>query len=223
MVSSDRRRRGAVRMRAMARHLLAAVTLALVAVPATAASTQLQARTLTEPARPGLPVSGALRGYVATAQVRVVVPTRWQPRPASAGVLRFTVTQNPSCHYNVIYGVSSELAPAGSAADRVAASLPVPGPRYVLDSGQRGSAAFRVVRLKTSNGRVGVSAAWSGVLTRRADIAPAGQVAWTDVSVNAISRKGDECHSGTWRQSLGPAIGDSLAVARVKLHFTRAK
>jgi hypothetical protein len=205
----------------MARHLLAAAALALVAVPATAASTRLQARTLTEPPWRGLPVSGALKNYVATAKVRIVVPAKWHSRKAT-NVMRFAVTQNPGCHYVVTYSVSSKLGPAGSAADRVAAALPVPGPRYMLDSGVRGSAAFRVIRLKTTDGRVRVVATWSGVLTRRADIAPAGQVAWTDVSVSAVSRKGDECHSGTWRQALGPAIGDSLAVARASLHFTRA-
>lgn len=179
--------------------------------------------TFTEPPRPGLAVSGALRDYVVTARARVVVPATWHRRRASAGVMRFAVTQNPACHYEVIYGVSSVLAASGSAGDRVTAALPAPGPRYVLDSGERGSAAFRVVRAKSRNGRVLVDAAWSGVLTRRADIAPAGQVAWADIRVSAHSRAGDECHSGTWREALGPAIGDSLAVARAKLHFTRAR
>jgi hypothetical protein len=207
----------------MARHLFAALAVAFAAAPAFAASTKLEARTFTEPPRPGLAVSGALRNDVVTATGRVVVPAAWHRRRASAGVLRFAVTQNPACHYEVIYGVSSVLGPAGSAADRVTAALPVPGPRYVLDSGERGSAAFRVIRRKSRNGQVLVAGAWSGVLTRRADIAPAGQVAWAEIHVSAHSRAGDECHAGTWRQALGPAIGDSLAVARAKLHFARAR
>jgi hypothetical protein len=209
-------------MLAMARPLVAALGLALLAVPATAASPRLDARTLTEPARPGLAISGALSDYAATAKARVVVPATWRRLRAGVGALRFAVTQNPGCHYAVGYRVVSALGPSGSAADRVAAELPATGPRYLLDSGERGSAAFRVVRLKSAGDQVRVNALWSGVLTRRADIAPSGQVAWTEIHVSAHSRPGDECHSGTWRQALGPAIGDSLAVARAKLHFTRA-
>ena len=59
------------------------------------------------------------------------------------------------------------------------------------------------------------------MLTRRDDVAPAGQVAWTELRVTAASRSGDECHAGTWREALGPVIGDSLAVARATLRFTR--
>jgi hypothetical protein len=209
-------------MLAMARNLIAVCAVALAAAPAVAASTQFDARTFTEPARPGLAVSGALSGNVVTASARVLVPAKWQRRSGGAGRLRFMVAQNPGCHYAVTYRVTSALGAEQSAADRVAAALPAPGPRYLLDSGARGSAAFRVVRLKSVAGRVRVDALWAGVLTRRADIAPAGQVAWAQVRVTARSRAGDECHSGTWRQALGPAIGDSLAVARAKLHFTRA-
>ena len=68
-----------------------------------------------------------------------------------------------------------------------------------------------------------LDALWAGVLTERTDIAPAGQVAWTEIRVTAVSRAGDECHSGTWRQALGPTIGDSLAVARTSLRFTKSR
>jgi hypothetical protein len=59
------------------------------------------------------------------------------------------------------------------------------------------------------------------VLTRRTDIVPAGQVAWSDVTVSAISRPGDECHSGTYRNRMGPQLGDALATARTTLTFDR--
>jgi hypothetical protein len=59
------------------------------------------------------------------------------------------------------------------------------------------------------------------VLTRRADIAPAGQQVWTELRATAVSRRGDECHSGTYRESLGPALGDALATARTRLRFVR--
>ena len=108
-----------------------------------------------------------------------------------------------------------------SAAAYVAAKLLAAGPQYLLDRGVRGSRAFRVVRQPGLGGRVRLDGLWAAVLTRRSDIAPSGQGAWIEIRVAAMSRAGDECHSGTWRQALGPAIGDSLAVARTSLHFTK--
>jgi hypothetical protein len=206
----------------MPRHLALVATLAF-AAPAIAAPSSFHSVNVTEPSTPGLTVTGPLARYRATATARVVVPTRWQRRSARAGRLRFAVRQNSACHYEVSYRVSSAIAPAGSAADLVARGLPARGPRYVLDSGQHGDAAFRVVRQKSAGGQVRLDALWMSVLTRRADIAPRGTVAWARISVTARSRKGDECHAGTWRESLGPDIGDSLAVSRAKLRFTAPK
>lgn len=179
-------------------------------------------RTLTEPASSGLPVTGPLSDLSAASRGRVIVPTRWQRRAATAGQLRFVTTQNAGCHYGVTYKVKSVLAPSQDAAAYVAARLPAAGPGYLLDSGARGNTAFRVVRQKGStSGRVRLDALWAGLLTRRADITPAGQVAWTEIRVTALSRPGDECHAGTYRDALGPTIGDSLAVARTTLHFAK--
>ncbi|HEX6388013.1 MAG TPA: hypothetical protein VFZ89_01150 [Solirubrobacteraceae bacterium] len=168
-------------------------------------------------------MTGPLSDLVATSRARVVVPLAWQRRDAPAGRLRFQTQNNPSCRYDLSYTVTSVLAPAADAADRVAARLPAAGPRYVLDSGERGNRAFRVVRRKSSGGQVRVDGLWAGLLTRRADVAPSGQIAWTEIRVTAASHRGDECHSGTWREALGPAIGDSLAVARTTLHFTKKR
>jgi hypothetical protein len=68
---------------------------------------------------------------------------------------------------------------------------------------------------------VRIEALWARILTRRDDIVPAGQVAWTEIRVAAASRPGDECHSGTWRVVMGPAISDALATARASLRFVR--
>lgn len=179
-------------------------------------------RTFTEPANPGLAVTGVLSGLRATSTARVVVPTSWRSLAAPAGRLRFLTINNPSCRYTVTYTLRSVLAPGQDASAYVAAGLAPRSSRYLLDSGVHGSRAFRVVRQPGIGGRVRLDALWAAVLTRRADIAPAGQVAWTEIRVSAVSRAGDECHSGTWRQVLGPAIGDSLAVARTGLRFTKA-
>lgn len=209
-------------MGAMKRRLLMPSVLALsLALPAAAATSRFEARTFTEPAKPGLAVTGALSNYVATATAHVVVPVKWHRRAAPAGRLRFATTQNPSCRYSLVYTVRSVIAAPGTAADFVATKLPAASARHLLDSGLRGSAAWRVVRQPGIGGQVRVDALWAGVLTRRADVVPAGRTAWAQIQVTARSRKGDECHAGTWRESLGPDIGDSLAVARVKLKFTR--
>lgn len=198
----------------------AVATLAL-AAPAAAQSGTYSTYTLREPASRGLAVTGPLSDLVATSSARVVVPAAWRRLDAPAGRRGFRVTQSRSCRYNVTYGVRSVLAAPQDAATYVGGLLPAQSSRHVLDGGSRGNRAFRVVRQRSSGGRIRVAALWAGVLTRRDDIAPAGQVAWTQIRVVATSLQGDECHSGTWRESLGPAIGDSLAVARARLRFER--
>lgn len=209
-----------LRLRLLAPAAAAVAALAL-AAPAAAQSGTYSTYTLREPASRGLAVTGPLSDLVATSGARLVAPAAWRRREAPAGRRRFRVTQNRSCRYNVTYSVRSVLAAPQDTTAYVEGLLPAESSRHVLDSGARGNRAFRVVRQRSSGGRIRVDALWAGVLTRRADIAPAGQVAWTQIRVVATSRAGDECHSGTWRESLGPAIGDSLAVARARLRFTR--
>ena len=202
---------------------LAAAVVATVATaaPAAAQSGTYSTYTLREPASRGLAVTGPLSNLVATSGARVVAPASWRRRAAPAGARRFRVTQNPSCRYTVTYTVRSVLAAPQDAPAYVGGLLPAQSSRHVLDSGERGSSAFRVVRQPSSGGRIRLDGLWAGVLTRRDDIAPAGQVAWTQIRVVATSLGGDECHAGTWRESLGPAVGDSLAVARARLRFER--
>lgn len=198
----------------------AAGTVALTLPAGAQTSGKFTYRAVTEPANPGLTVTGPLSEMVATSRARVLIPDKWRRISGPAGALRFRNTQNPSCRFIVTYRVASRLAPDGDAAEHVAAALPAQTSRHLLDSGQRGGSAWRVVRQQTT-GRLRVDALWSAVLTRRSDIAPSGQVAWSDIRVTATSTAGSECHSGTYRQALGPTIGDSLAVARNSLRFTR--
>lgn len=202
--------------------VIAVAFAAAVAVSGNATTTTYTVRTFTEPAKSGLAVTGPLSDFVVTSSARVVVPaTTWKSRSAPAGRLRFTTRQNPDCSYDVTYRVASLLAPSRPAADYVAAKLPAASSKHLLDSGTRGNRAFRVVRQPGLAGKVRVDALWAGVLTKRADIVPSGQVAWTEIRVTALERAGSECHAGTWRETLGLTIGDSLAVARTKLHFVR--
>ena len=205
--------------------LLSATIVIAFAIPAAAVadSNDFSVRTLGEPATAGLPVTGPLSDFLATSRGRVIVPTRWRALAGGDGRLRFQTMQNPSCTFRLTYTVRSLLGPSQPAADRVAAGLPAASARHLLDSGVHGAAAFRVVRRPSVGGRVRVDGLWTAVLTRRADIAPSGQVAWTEIRVAAASLPGDECHAGTWRAALGPTIGDSLAVARTRLYFTRKR
>lgn len=214
----------AVRHRRLQRTLIAACGLGLaIAGSAGAATGTFVVKALSEPATAGLPVTGGLSDLVATSNARVMIPTGWRESRAAAGRLRFATTQNASCRYDLTYSVKSVLAPSQDASGYVLSKLPAASARHLLDSGTRGGGAFRVVRRPGIGARVRLDALWAHVLTRRSDIAANGNTPWTEIRVTAISRAGSECHSGTWREALGPAIGDSLAVARTRLHFTRKR
>jgi len=167
------------------------------------------------PASRGLAVKKPLDEFVAVSDARVLVPKRWTPK----GTTQFETPSNGACSYRVRFTVNSRIDDPGVPSARVKAAVPGSG-RYVLDEGERGGGAFRVVRKPVSGG-VRVDAQWSGVLTRRSDIAPSGKVVWTDLSVTASSHAGDECHSGTYREVLGPQLSDALATARATLRFAR--
>jgi hypothetical protein len=74
--------------------------------------------------------------------------------------------------------------------------------QYVLDAGTRGRAAWRVVRLPGPTGPVRL---------RAVRIDP-GQ--GLETTVTADEDRGDECHMGTYRDVVGPGIGDALATLR---------
>ena len=203
----------------LAAALAAAAALALTA-PAHAQRGEYVARSFTQTTSSGLAVTGPLSELRAVARARVIVPRTWRRLSARPHQLRFEIPGR-GCRYRVTFSVTSRLVPPGDPAQRVAELLPGAGPRYLLDSGQRGAGAFRVVR-EPSTDRVRLRALRVSVLTRRADIAPAGQEASSEIGVAATSRAGDECHAGSWRERAGPQIGDALATARTTLRFVRA-
>jgi hypothetical protein len=183
-------------------------------------------RSFAEPVNPGLEVSKPLEEFRAISRARVVVPTEWRRLNARSGQLRFITPQvsaGGSCRYRVMFSVRSRLAPPRDAGDYVADALPPPAQMRLFDKGERGRSAFRVTRARGGGPIVRLRAFWAAVLTRRHDIAPAGQVAWSEISATAASRRGDECHSGTWRAVLGPQLGDALATARTRLDFVRRR
>ncbi|HEX6391446.1 MAG TPA: hypothetical protein VFZ89_18425 [Solirubrobacteraceae bacterium] len=209
-------------MRPQLRWVLPASLALALAVPAHADSGRYVAHTLTEPASPGLEVTGVLSDLRAIARARIVLPAEWRRLRADRGKLAF-LTTGTSCRYRVTITLHSVLAAPQTAEARVAAGLPAATSRHLIDRGHRGAAAFRVVRAAGIGGRVRVRGLRVAELTRRADVVPAGQAAWTDLRASAISRAGDECHSGTWRERLGPQLGDALATARTHLTFVKER
>ena len=210
-------------MRTAARTVLAAgaaFAIASAAAPAAPAATNAyRAYSFDQATAAGLEVTGPLARFRAISRVRVIVPGDWRRESAPAGRLRF-LTPGFGCRYRVTFSVTSTRAPAGDPVARVAALLPSPTAARLLDEGRRQGSAFRVIRpVRSQDPRVELRGVRSAVLTRRADIAGPGQVAWNDVTASALSRVGDECHSGTYRVRMGPQIADALATVRTLLRF----
>lgn len=160
---------------------------------------------------------GAFSGsQTVTASARLSFPTSWKrvSSPATRVSLR---TGSLGCRYSIVArtGVS-----VGSASDMNAAayalSLAPASGRLVLDEGIRGSAAWRVTRIRQDSQlivlhAVGISPLNS--MSRQLGLT-GGRRAFQVTTVDATSRKGDECHSGTYRNGIGPSIGDALATVR---------
>jgi hypothetical protein len=198
----------------------AAVALAVAgAGVAAAADSRYVRHSVVEAANPGLTITGPLKEFRAVNSSRVIVPVQWRVQKAKAGQRKYLSVQNSACHFRITFTAKSRLGAPGDALAYVNAALPAATSRHLLDSGVRNGGAFRVVRKQTTGVRV--DAIFATVLTRRADIVPAGQVAWAEVRVVATSSPGDECHSGTYRNALGPQIGDALSTARSALKFVK--
>ena len=195
---------------------LALLTLAaaLVAPAATAAPTQRDTyhRYRVDNTRVPTDISASR----ARATASVIVPARWKRVSGGNGKGSLKLRMgHRSCTYTVYLRTGLTVSPSGSSPDaaawaeeRIAGSGP-----YLLDSGRRGSAAWRVVRDRRSDPRKELHAIRVRPVTgENAPLAP-GQRLWHEVTAHAISRAGDECHSGSYRVTLGPALGDALATA----------
>jgi hypothetical protein len=115
----------------------------------------------------------------------------------------------PICRYTVTFTTRQAPDTTQTPVEHVQAAVPAAGARYVIDFGQRGAAsAWRVVRLETAGQQIRLRA-------MRVDRRSTGNGAhvWQETLVSAASRMGGECHSGTYRNVLGPQIGSALATA----------
>jgi hypothetical protein len=152
-------------------------------------------------------------------RARVVLPTSWKRLSAPSGALRFREGHG-HCFFTVTLSLRTRVAAAGSPADHVTADLAVPA--HLLDGGQRPPGAWRVTRDATAKQRITVHGEYARVAHADAGLIPGGQSAWAEIVAAASSRPGDECHSGTYRDTLGPALGDAFATARTMAYVRRA-
>jgi hypothetical protein len=121
----------------------------------------------------------------------------FRTRPGSGG---------PSCSYSITFTVRQAADTQQTPAERVAAATPTPSSAYLLETGTRKGGAWRVTRLRSTDGRVRLLAQQSARHAVEHRV-----YEWVDVIVSAISSSGSECHTGTYRDALGPQIGVGLA------------
>jgi hypothetical protein len=145
--------------------------------------------------------------------VSVRVPTNWKTRSGGSTSLKFSEGQ-PKCRYSGSISAHVEQGARGNASAFVTADLPQTNSRLILDQGLRGTGAWRVIRVQRSDNRTQVKGEFARPLTVTKSAIPSTQAAWLVVKASATSQPGSECHSGTYRAVLGPALGDAFATQR---------
>jgi hypothetical protein len=165
----------------------------------------------------GFPVNGSA-SLRANYSASLILPAEWRRLGAPAGRLRFVAGATGDCHYRIAFSTRVALGARGDPTSHVEASLSAPDARYRLDQGVRGSAAWRVVRTAGRLASVQLRAQRAQAASGGSGL-PAGQTAWFEIDVTATSTQNSDCHEGTWRDVLGPALGDGLAAARTRVRL----
>jgi hypothetical protein len=164
------------------------------------------------------PTHTTIEGYTgtktATLSARITVPRSWSLVSAKPALQTYR-EGSAICRYTVRVGTRLVVTDDGAQAYAESAT---PGTgAYVLDSGTRGRAAWRVTRVKTT-GATTLKAI--GVYPRSLGSSGSDVVgthhAFQVITFDAQSAPNSECHSGTYRDVLGPQIGDALAIARTR-------
>ena len=152
----------------------------------------------------------------AVVRTTVSLPATWgQVSGQQAQVLGFREGSR-GCTYRVLIISRIRLGDQADAASHAASVVPGEG-RYVLDSGQRRSVAWRVVRIPTQLPQVKVRAVRVAPLGAISE--QLGSTAWLETIATATSDLGDECHSGTYRETLARGLGDAMATATVSAYL----
>jgi hypothetical protein len=162
---------------------------------------------------PAGPVQG-LPAVRAQPSATLIFATDWRVTSLKKGVLVMR-QGGRQCTYTVRASVSVAAGDAADAMARATALTPATGSR-VLESGTRNNAAWRVTRPAADR--------QIRIVAKRVDPLDAasrqvGAKLWLQTSVTAESHVGDECHAGTYRDTVGPGIGDALASARTRAYL----
>lgn len=161
--------------------------------------------------------SDAIRPGVASHKLRVGngtvtlgFPTTWKVSESSE--TQITLREGTAaCMYTVDAKATIVQVDASTATDAARSLVPTADGR-LLETGERGSAAWRVVKLRGNGTQVRVDAVRAQPL--RFISKRDGQPTWLATRLMAESDPGNECHSGTYRETLGPRLGDALATLR---------
>ncbi len=200
--------------------LLALLVIAGLVVAATAvAATTYTRHSLGNRTAQGSPVEGSSTLRVGSS-ASVLAPSKWRSqRRSSRSQLRFTSGQT-NCRYAITLRIKAVQAAEGTSLNFARGALPAASARYVLDEGVRGRSAWRVIRLRTTGGVQVRGIRVVPVSTGSASV-PAGQDVWLRIDATANSTRGSECHSGPYREALGPELGDAFAAARSRAYVAR--
>lgn len=191
---------------------------ALVPGAIAAETVNLQSRTV--------PVTASVDGYegvLAKGNVRLLFPSAWTAKSARTSLkLR---RAGAICSYSITVRFDYVLQDTGAqSAQLVKQMAPASGP-YLLDDGTRGRMSWRVTRIKdTSRTRIlAVRMAPTAITAGRKHPLPAGKRLFERTTITAVDGADDECHTGTYRQSLGPSLGDALVLQKGRGYLVAGK
>lgn len=142
-------------------------------------------------------------------RVSYLAPETWRTTNRTSHAITRNFGPIGSCRIRIKVTAAVVVDDPEDAGARVARRLPASG-RYVLDSGTRSNAAWRVVRVR---GRSDVRA----LLVRPAPSVktqPAGRRVWLELRATGAADPKVECHSGGPRTT-GAELGTALASATV--------
>lgn len=149
-------------------------------------------------------LSYAVGGFIA-------VPASWSARRTGSRI-HLRDGDFPHCIFDTDVTSQAVQSNAGTPADAISAQQNV-GSRYVIDSGTRGRGAWRVVRVPGGPSG-GVTVVGDLLVPYAASPGSVASTTWVGLHAIAQARAGSECHSGMYRQAVGPQIGDALASYR---------
>jgi hypothetical protein len=136
-----------------------------------------------------------------TIAARMLVPAEWRRvGAASDRSLGFMLRR---CNFRIVLTARLHLDVDEAAAVHLAADLPAEDP-FLLESGARGASAYRVVRVVRSDRRTQLIGRFARPLQRADD----GRRFWGELTAVAVAAR--SCHSGAYRNVLGPQLANTL-------------